>query len=152
MDVSRRNFLKGAAAGTAGAALAGGVLIGGARADGGPSDGDGNTESYPFHGLNQAGVLTPGPAASRPSPASPRSTSWRQPRPAWPTCSTVTRRSRFLTADGIPPNLGVGHPPADSDVLGPAVPADGLTVTLSAGRPFDDRYGLAASKPRSSSR
>ena len=34
MSVSRRNFLKGAAAGSAGTALAGGVLIGGARADG----------------------------------------------------------------------------------------------------------------------
>jgi anaerobic selenocysteine-containing dehydrogenase len=33
MRVSRRNFLKGAAAGSAGTALAGGVLIGGARAD-----------------------------------------------------------------------------------------------------------------------
>ena len=42
MDVSRRNFLKGAAAGTAGAALAGGVLIGGARADAAASDGDGD--------------------------------------------------------------------------------------------------------------
>ncbi len=33
MSVSRRNFLKGAAAGSAGTALAGGVLIGGARVD-----------------------------------------------------------------------------------------------------------------------
>ena len=42
MSVSRRNFLKGAAAGTAGTALTGGVLTGGARADGstahGPAD------------------------------------------------------------------------------------------------------------------
>ena len=34
MNVSRRNFLKGAAAGTAGTALTAGVLAGGARADG----------------------------------------------------------------------------------------------------------------------
>ena len=33
MDVNRRNFLKGTAAGAAGTALAGGVLIGGAHAD-----------------------------------------------------------------------------------------------------------------------
>ena len=33
-------------------------------------------------------------------------------------------------------------------MLGPVVPADGLTVTLSAGSAlFDDRYGLAARKP-----
>ena len=62
MDVSRRNFLKGAAAGTAGTALAGGVLIGGARADAAPATAPATTESYPFHGLHQAGVLTPGPA------------------------------------------------------------------------------------------
>ena len=33
MDINRRNFLKGTAAGAAGTALAGGVLIGGAHAD-----------------------------------------------------------------------------------------------------------------------
>ena len=54
---------------------------------------------------------------------------------------TLTSRARFLTAGGTPPDLGVGQPPSDSDVLGPAVPADGLTVTVSVGiepvrRPF----------------
>ncbi len=33
MDVNRRNFLKGTAAGAAGTALVGGVLIGGAHED-----------------------------------------------------------------------------------------------------------------------
>ncbi len=42
---------------------------------------------------------------------------------------TVTTRARFLTTGGTPPNLGVSQPPSDSDVLGPVVPADGLTVT-----------------------
>ena len=46
---------------------------------------------------------------------------------------TITSRARFLTAGGTPPDLGVGQPPSDSDVLGPAVPADGLTVTVSVG-------------------
>ena len=42
----------------------------------------------------------------------------------------------------------MGQPPSDSDVLGPVIPADGLTVTVSAGSSlFDDRYGLAARKP-----
>ena len=62
MDVSRRHFLKGAAAGTAGTALAGGVLIGGARADADAAPVTTADRSFPFHGLNQAGVLTPGPA------------------------------------------------------------------------------------------
>jgi deferrochelatase/peroxidase EfeB len=61
---------------------------------------------------------------------------------------TVTTRSRFLAGGGTPPNLGVSQPPSDSDVLGPVVPADGLTVTMSVGSTlFDDRYGLAARKP-----
>ena len=149
MDVSRRNFLKGAAAGTAGTALAGGVLIGGARADAAPATAAATTESYPFHGLHQAGVLTPGPAdkqafacfAAFDVMAGSRADLADLMR-------TVTSRARFLTAGGTPPDLGVGHPPADSDVLGPAVPADGLTVTVSAGSSlFDDRYGLAALKP-----
>jgi deferrochelatase/peroxidase EfeB len=61
---------------------------------------------------------------------------------------TLTSRARFLTAGGQPPDLGVGQPPSDSDVLGPVIPADGLTVTVSAGSTlFDDRFGLAAARP-----
>lgn len=136
MSVSRRNFLKGAAAGSAGTALAGGVLIGGARADARAAAGGGpaGAASYPFHGIHQAGVLTPGPAAKQPyacfaafdSIAGSRAELARLLR-------ALTLRARFLATGGSPPDLGVGHPPADSDVLGPAVPADGLTVTVSAG-------------------
>jgi deferrochelatase/peroxidase EfeB len=61
---------------------------------------------------------------------------------------TVTDRARFLTGGGAPPDLGVGSPPSDSAILGPVVPSDGLTVTLSVGSTlFDGRYGLAAAKP-----
>ena len=61
---------------------------------------------------------------------------------------TITTRARFLTTGGIAPNLGVSQPPSDSDVLGPVIPADGLTATLSVGSTlFDDRYGLADRKP-----
>ena len=61
----------------------------------------------------------------------------------------LTERARFLTAGGTPPDLGVGQPPSDSDVLGPVLPADGLTVTVSVGSSlFDDRYGLSGRKPR----
>jgi hypothetical protein len=41
--------------------------------------------------------------------------------------------ARFLTTGGAPPDLGVGQPPSDGDVLGHVVPADRLTVTLSVG-------------------
>ena len=55
MNVSRRNFLKGAAAGTAGTALTAGVLAGGARVDGSTAHGPWAAASYPFHGTHQAG-------------------------------------------------------------------------------------------------
>ena len=55
MNVSRRNFLKGAAAGTAGTALTAGVLAGGARADGSTAQRGSAAGSYPFHGNHQAG-------------------------------------------------------------------------------------------------
>ena len=152
VDLSRRNFLKGTATGAAGTALAGGVLIGGAHADA-----DAATRSDPVDGgvvpvprrdpvrrahpgtRRQAGVhLRRGLRLAR-----------RRTRRAWPTCCRRSpTRARFLTAGGTPPDLGVSQPPSDSDVLGPVVPADGLTVTLSAGSTlFDDRYGLAARKP-----
>lgn len=153
MNVSRRIFLRGAASGAAGTALAGGVLIGGSRADadaaskaaGGPAE----AAAYPFHGAHQAGVLTPGPAdkqafsciAAFDCVAANRAGLTGLMR-------ELTARARFLTSGGTPPDLGVGQPPSDSDVLGPGVPADGLTVTLSVGSSlFDDRYGLAAGKP-----
>jgi len=66
VDLNRRNFLKGTAAGAAGTALAGGVLIEGARQDANAatqaSSGPTEVAAYPFHGVNQSGVLTPGPS------------------------------------------------------------------------------------------
>ena len=85
MSVSRRNFLKGAAAGSAGTVLAGGVLIGGARADGSTNAAPATPSSYPFHGSHQAGVLTPGRRRSSHSPASPPSTASPPAGPAWRT-------------------------------------------------------------------
>jgi len=150
MDVSRRNFLVGAAAGTAGTALAGGVLIGGARADAAAAPATPADRVYPFHGARQAGVLTPGPAGKQDFACFAAFDAMAGDRAGLADLMrTLTSRARFLSAGGTPPDLGVGHPPADSDVLGPAVPADGLTVTVSVGSSlFDDRYGLAALKPK----
>jgi deferrochelatase/peroxidase EfeB len=149
VNLSRRNFLKGTVSGAAGTALAGGVLIGGARADASTDGGPVTQAAYPFHGARQAGVLTPGPAdkqafacvAAFDCTAADKAELTSLMR-------ELTDRSAFLATGGTPPSLGVGRPPADSDVLGPSVPADGLTVTLSVGSSlFDDRYGLAKVKP-----
>jgi deferrochelatase/peroxidase EfeB len=151
VNINRRNFLKGTAAGAAGTALAGGVLIGGARADADAATDSGPVAeaSYPFHGVHQSGVLTPRPSDKQAFTCVASFDSMASDKAALADLlQTVTARARFLTAGGTPPNLGVGQPPSDSDVLGPVVPADGLTVTMSVGSTlFDDRYGLASSKP-----
>jgi deferrochelatase/peroxidase EfeB len=150
-DVSRRSFLWGTAAGAAGTAVGGSVLIGGARADADAGDGGGVTtaDSYPFHGANQAGVLTPTPGAKQPFACLAAFDSTAAGRAELAALmKTLTARARFLTAGGVPANLGVSAPPSDSDILGPDVPADGLTVTLGVGASlFDARYGLASLKP-----
>ncbi|MDI5967435.1 iron uptake transporter deferrochelatase/peroxidase subunit [Streptomyces sp. SL13] len=150
MSVSRRAFIRGGASGAAGTALAGGLLAGGAHADARAGQtSPAPAASYPFHGAHQSGVLTPGPAdkqrfacyAAFDATASGRADLADLLR-------TLTGRARFLTSGGAVPDLGVGAPPSDSDILGPVVPADGLTVTLAVGSSlFDDRYGLGAAKP-----
>lgn len=159
MTTSRRNFLRGALSGAAGTALAGGVLIEGARVDAARAASDGGpaeAASYPFHGAHQAGVLTPGPARKQAFTCAAAfdtvcsgSTVAANRAQLADLLRTLTSRARLLATGGAAPNPGVGHPPADSDVLGPSVPADGLTVNVSVGSSlFDSRYGLAANKPR----
>jgi deferrochelatase/peroxidase EfeB len=151
MSVSRRSFLKGSVAGAAGTALGMGVLAGGARADAGASTDQSNAAaSYPFYGRHQSGVLTPAPAQKQNFASFVALDATAANRAGLAeVLQTLTERARFLTTGGTPPNLGVGHPPSDSDVLGPVVPADGLTMTVSVGSSvFDDRYGLAAAKPK----
>jgi deferrochelatase/peroxidase EfeB len=151
VDVNRRNFLKGTAAGAAGTALVGGVLIGGAHEDANAAtqatDAAAEQASYPFHGANQSGIMTP--FAKQPATCVAAFNSTATDKAALADLlQTITTRARFLTTGGIAPNLGVSQPPSDSDVLGPVIPADGLTATLSVGSTlFDDRYGLADRKP-----
>jgi deferrochelatase/peroxidase EfeB len=152
MSVSRRDFLKGAVAGAAGTALTGGVLIGGAQIDGRPAAGSPTTaSSHPFHGVHQAGILTPGPPDKQhySSFAAYDIVEGTSKAALADLMRTLTSRARFVTVGGTPPDLGVSQPPSDSDVLGPDIPADGLTVTLAFGSSlFDDRYGLAPHKPK----
>ena len=148
---SRRSFLRGAAAGAVGTAVTGGVLIGGAHADADAANtGQVKTsDTYPFHGANQSGILTPTPGDKQPFSCFAAFDSTAASKADLITLmKTLTARARFLTSGGVPANLGISQPPSDSDVLGPDVPADGLTVTLGLGSSlFDDRYGLASLKP-----
>ncbi len=61
---------------------------------------------------------------------------------------TLTDRARFLTAGGRPPDVGISALPSDSGVLGPEVPADGLTVTVG-GRRHPVRRPVRAARPAS---
>jgi deferrochelatase/peroxidase EfeB len=151
VNINRRNFLKGTAAGAAGTALAGGVLIGGAHADADAATNSGPVaeDSYPFHGTHQSGVLSPGPSGKQAFTCVAAFDSMASSKAELvDLMRTVTTRARFLATGGTAPDLGVSQPPADSDVLGPLIPADGLTATLSVGPSlFDDRYGLSDRKP-----
>jgi deferrochelatase/peroxidase EfeB len=151
VNLNRRNFLKGSVAGAVGTAVAGGVLIGGAKADAdtAASGGPVTEASYPFHGVHQSGVLTPAPGDKQAFTCVAAFDCMAADKAGLADLlKTLTARARFLATGGTPPDLGVGQPPSDSDVLGPVVPADGLTVTVSVGSTlFDGRYGLAENKP-----
>ncbi|MFJ5532844.1 iron uptake transporter deferrochelatase/peroxidase subunit [Streptomyces sp. NPDC093261] len=144
----RRSFVKTAlGAGAAGAALAGGgfALSQTGTTEARAADGT-DAAKVPFHGTHQAGIITPAPAAATFVSLDVIADSRQELADLF---KTVTERARFLTAGGTPQDLGVGAPPSDNGILGPEVPADGLTVTVGVGASlFDDRFGLAAAKPR----
>ena len=144
----RRRFLQGAAVGAVGVAAVGGVLAGGARSDAAQSSGPTVREKYPFEGEHQSGILTPAPAEKQAALMVAAFDVITDRAGLERLLRTITDRARFLTAGGTPANLGVGKPPSDSAVLGPVVPADGLTITLGVGSSlFDDRFGLGGRKP-----
>ncbi len=144
----RRSFVKTAlGAGAAGAVLAGGGL---ALSQSGTTEAraadTAGAAKVPFHGAHQAGIITPAPAAATFVSFNVIAESRKELADL---LRTITERARFLTSGGTPEDLGVGAPPSDNGILGPEVPADGLTVTVGVGASlFDDRYGLARAKPR----
>ena len=149
MDINRRNLFKGAVAGAAGTALAAGMLTAGARSDAAAAASNGAVapDLVPFHGVHQAGITDPSPAQRYSTHVALDVTAAKK-TDLVSLFQTITDRARHLAAGGPAPDLGVGSPPADSDVLGPAIPSDGLSVTLSVGSSlFDGRYGLASAKP-----
>ena len=156
-SVQRRAFLRGALGGALGAGAAGAV----AGAAGGyayratrPASASqralenaeaGVLPPVPFHGKYQAGIL---PQSQRRTAVISFNAMADGRAELTELFRTITDRARFLTAGGTPPPVGIGAPPSDSGVLGPAVVPDGLTVTVGVGSTlFDDRYGLAPRWP-----
>ncbi len=94
--------------------------------------------AVPFHGAHQAGILTaPPPAACF---AAFDVTAGGRAELAG-LLQTLTGAARSLTTGGW-------ADAGDSGTMGPAVPADGLTVTVGVGPSlFDHRFGLRSRKP-----
>jgi deferrochelatase/peroxidase EfeB len=149
---NRRSFLRGLAGGVAGGVVAGGTAGYGLHTPGNDpaavanaAAAEGRLPAVPFHGTIQAGILPDPPRATTMVSLAATADGMADLRDLF---QTITDRARFLTAGGTPPPVGIGGPPTDSGVLGPTVVPDGLTVTFGVGASlFDDRYGLAASKP-----
>jgi deferrochelatase/peroxidase EfeB len=148
MTVQRRQFLRGAAAAVAGTALAGAggrELLTVNRAEAATTSPTAS-RSIPFYGTHQAGIATDRQAQAA-FIAFDLTTSNRAGLITL--LHDLTARAAFLTAGGVPPNLGISAPPSDSGLLGPTIGPGGLTVTVSVGASvFDGRYGLAGRKPR----
>jgi deferrochelatase/peroxidase EfeB len=137
----RRTFLRGATVGAAGAAALGGVTL----ADAAGHEGTSSGRSIPFEGVHQAGIVTRQQVAAA-------FVSFRVIAPDRERLrdlfGTLTERIRLLTSGGSVPAADVASVPSDSGTLGPALPSDGLTVTVGVGASlFDDRYGLASRRP-----
>ncbi|RLV09914.1 deferrochelatase/peroxidase EfeB [Streptomyces griseocarneus] len=144
----RRTLLHGAAAGL------GGVATGRLPARGDSTDGatapaprPPYAPPCPFHGVHQAAVLT---RPARATAFTAFDVTAESRGELVELLRTLTERTRFLTAGGTPPPVGITGPPPDSGLLGPELPDDGdLRVTVAVGSSlFDDRFGLAGSAPR----
>jgi len=143
--VSRRGLLAGGLALGAGAALDRTARAGGTERP--ATDAATMAQRIPFEGLHQAGILTP-----RPQQAIFAAFDAVAPDRAELAAAlhALSDRARHLTA-GYTPLIGAAEegPTPDSGILGGKVPPDALTVTIAFGASlFDDRYGLARSKPQ----
>jgi deferrochelatase/peroxidase EfeB len=108
--------------------------------------GAGRLPAVPFHGVHQAGILTPAPPAA--TFAVFDVTAGGRAGLA-ELMTAITSVARAVTAGGPLADPGQGAPSADNALLGPDAPADGLTVTLGLGASlFDGRFGLADRAPR----
>lgn len=149
-EPSRRRLLKNIGALGGALALSGGCPVAHAakpQSAPGTLSPDARMETQPFHGLHQAGVLTPLQASMMLVAfdvlASDKADLTRL-------FKLLTDRITFLTIGGPAPETPNPRlPPMDSGILGPYIAPDNLTITVSVGQSlFDERYGLAAHAPK----
>ena len=143
-EPSRRRLLKGMGALGGALALAGGCPVAHAQkpqSAPGTLSPDARSETQPFYGQHQAGILTPQQASMMLVAfdvlASDKADLERLFR-------LLTSRFAFLTSGGPAPDTPNPRlPPMDSGILGAYIAPDNLTMTLSVGSSlFDERYGL----------
>lgn len=145
LSPSRRALLAGGAAalGSAGWAQAAGEPASNPAA---APPSDATAQSQPFHGLHQAGIVTPRPATGLVAAFDVVATSLDELERLF---RILTERIAFLMEGGPAPTAPSAFPPPDSGILGPVIAPDNLTVTVALGASlFDDRYGLSGLKPR----
>ncbi len=107
-------------------------------------------DKVPFHGVHQAGIVTPRPANGMIASFDVVADT---PDELEKLFRRLTERATFLTVGGAVEELNPRLPPADSGIVGPVVRPDALTVTLSLGASlFEDRPWLKPLKPKRLSR
>src|SRR5579872_7315203 len=126
----RRSFLHGLAV-TGVAATAGTVAGKVASAEAGTGQAGSSLPAVPFYGEHQAGIISPPPdsrqAVGNFAAFDVTAASRRELTDLF---RTLTALAAFLTAGGPAPAAPAGSPPPDDGILGPQIPADGLTVTV----------------------
>ncbi|MHC1551079.1 iron uptake transporter deferrochelatase/peroxidase subunit [Phyllobacterium sp. K27] len=111
---------------------------------------DKTQERQSFYGVHQAGIVTPRPAAGMVASFHVLA---KTPEEVERLFRTLSQRIAFLMQGGRPPEFDDKLPPSDSGILGPVIPPDNLTMTVSLGSSFfDQRDWLIAHKPARLSR
>lgn len=128
--------------------IAGGVTADARSADSVPSESD----SYPFHSEHQSGIPDIGPGRQAGVLGRRRLdvVDGTSRADLVDLMKTLTTRACTSPQGGAPKSIpGCRHRPRiPTNVLGPQMFADGPTTTLGMGASlFDDRLGLASSKP-----
>ncbi len=148
MPLSRRRFLATGVASTAVAGLAGPLAA--CAADDGGGDGaeaPGAAPRYlPFHGHHQAGITHPANEVGLMAAFTVTAADRAELRE---TLATLTQEIDRLMAGRRYPERGPEFPPLYTGSVGNPPPPSALSVVVSLGASlFDDRYGLAARRPK----